>query len=161
MTSVPEAVADPIRGQLLLKLLEIESTRCNAKTDEDERTESLAQLLEGEDHILERIHSGMNKYMSLLGIDDPDNIESRPLSIAEMQEMQESSVFGNPPRPRRQGTTVVQVTNEEAAMWDRIKRQCGQHGLDMTRMELMHIATNRGGPTSPEDQITCTFRIYR
>lgn len=157
MTSVPEPVADPIRGQLLLKLLEIESARCNAKTDEDERTESLAQLLEGDDHIIERIHSGMKKYMSLLGIDE-EAAHSPAMSIAEMQE---SSVFGNPPRPRRPGTTVVQVTTEEAAMWDRIKRQCGQHGLDMTRMELMHIATNRGGPTSPEDQITCTFRIYR
>lgn len=143
------------RGQLLLKLLDIESTRCNAKTEEDERTESLAQVLEGGDHIVSRIHVGMEKYMTLLGIHE----EGPPvLSIAEMQE---SSVFGQYQRPRREGNTVVEVSLSEAETWDRIKRELGRHGLSFERMSLMGLDTNLGGRSSPEDQLTCTFRILR
>lgn len=153
-TTMSEPDINLIRGQLLLKLLDIEATRCNAKSDEDDRTDSLAQVLEGDSHIVERIHSGMAKYMALLGIDDTPPV----LSIAEMQE---SSVFNPQPSPRRQGTVVVEVGRQEAEVWDQVKREAGRNGLDFNRLSLMNIQTHRGGHSSPEDQITCTFRILR
>lgn len=143
------------RGELLLKLLEIESTRCNAKTEEDERTESLAQVLEGGDHIVSRIQAGMDKYMMLLNIHEED---PPVLSIAEMQR---ESVLNVSPSPRRPDTVIVEVPAREAQIWDQIKREIGRNGFAFDRMSIMDMEVHRGGPLSPEDQLTCTFRILR
>lgn len=143
-----------IQGQLLLKLLDIESTRCNAKSDEDDRTDSLANVLEGADHIVERIQSGMAKYMALLGIEE----NSPPaLSIAEMQER---SVFNE-----MNGTTTthrtVAMTAYQVEMWHSMIRAFDQAGMNIRRAELMGADLNRGGRLSLEDQMTLTFRVRR
>lgn len=62
----PEALAK-LKGDLLLKLLEIEGIRCKGKLSEEERSESLAMLLEGEDHVVDRISKGIDKYLALIG----------------------------------------------------------------------------------------------
>lgn len=142
------------RGQLLLKLLEIESTRCNAKTEEDERTESLAQVLEGGDHIVSRIQAGMEKYMTLLGIHEG---EGPTLSIDEMQR---NSIFNH---NTSSGTErrVVQMTRSQEELWSSMGRAFSQMNMPMDRVSLMDADINRGGPRSPEDQVTMTFRVLR
>lgn len=129
-----------IRGQLLLKLLDIENSRCNAKEDEDDRIESLAQVLEGGDHVVSRIHSGMAKYMSLLGIE-----EEEPMT-------QGRSVFGD----RR-----IPMTQNQAAFWDSLGRTFEHLNLPMDKISLMDANLHRGGSGSPEDQVTMTIRILR
>lgn len=143
------------RGQLLLKLLEIESTRCNAKTEEDERTESLAQVLEGGDHIVSRIQAGMGKYMALLGLEE--EVIRPPMSVDEMQM---NSVF-NYTHPAGVERRVVQMTRNEEELWRNIGRAFGQIGMPLDRAALMDANLNRGGNRSPEDQITMTFRVLR
>ncbi len=142
------------RGQLLLKLLEIESTRCNAKTEEDERTESLAQVLEGGDHIVSRIQAGMAKYMALLGIDEEVRL---PMSIAEMQGQ---SVFNNT-TPIGVEHRVVQMTPRQEELWASMHRAFSHLNLPLDRVSLMDANINRGGARSPEDQVTMTFRVLR
>jgi hypothetical protein len=63
---VPEAELRKARSDIMLKLLEIERTRCLSKKDEEERTEGLAELLEGDDIFLARIEKGMDKYLKLM-----------------------------------------------------------------------------------------------
>jgi hypothetical protein len=63
---VPEAELRKARSDIMLKLLEIERTRCLSKKDEEERTEGLADLLEGDDIFLARIEKGMDKYLKLM-----------------------------------------------------------------------------------------------
>jgi hypothetical protein len=141
------------RGELLLKLLEIESTRCNAKTEEDERTESLAQVLEGGDHIVSRIQAGMEKYMSLLGIHEEG---PQVLSIGEMQR---ESVFREPNSSLAERR--VRMTPREEDVWLSICRAFSHMNLPVDRAILMDANVNAGGRSSPEDQVTFTFRVNR
>ena len=136
---------ESFKGQLLLKLLEIESSRCSSKEDEEERTDALAMILEGDDNILNRIQSGMAKYMNLLGIEDSSQEDV-------------SSVWN---KPRRPGTTLLQVDDLEVKTWDALKREVGRNGFRFDRLVFHSIETNRGGRGSPEDQITCTFSVLR
>lgn len=142
------------RGELLLKLLEIESTRCNAKTEEDERTESLAQVLEGGDHIVSRIRAGMEKYMSLLGIHE----EGPP--VLSIDEMNSRSIFNEQlygPTERR----VVQMTSSQDELWKSMGRAFNHLSLPLDRVSLMDANITRGGPNSPEDQVTMILRVLR
>ena len=138
------------RGKLLLKLLDIENSRCNSREDEDDRTDSLASVLEGEDHIIARLSKGMDKYMDLLGI------SPAPRSINDMMS---DSVLR--PNETPAGMVNVRARREEVEVWDRIKREAGRHGLNFDNVSLMNIETHMGGRSSPEDQITCTFRVLR
>lgn len=63
---IPEAEMRKARSDIMLKLLEIERTRCLSKKDEEERTEGLAGLLEGDDIFLARIEQGLGKYLNLM-----------------------------------------------------------------------------------------------
>lgn len=146
-----------IRGQLLLKLLDIENSRCNAKSDEDDRTDSLALVLEGDDHIIHRIQSGMAKYMALLGIEEDYEDHTPPRSIDEMQR---NSIF-NHTMPAGVERRVVQMTQSQADLWEGIGRAFRHLNMPMDRVSLMDADLNRGGSRSPEDQVTMTFRVLR
>ena len=54
------------RLDLVCALIEAEKCRCQAIKDFDDRDEAFAGLLEGEDRVLERISSGLTKYMNLV-----------------------------------------------------------------------------------------------
>lgn len=66
LAKIPETEMRKARSDIMLKLLEIERTRCLSKKDEEERTEGLAGLLEGDDMFLARIEQGLDKYLSLM-----------------------------------------------------------------------------------------------
>ena len=66
LAKIPEAELRKARSEIMLKLLEIERTRCLSKKDEEERTEGLAGLLEGDDIFLARIEKGLDKYLNLM-----------------------------------------------------------------------------------------------
>lgn len=152
-------MADPdvtlLKGQLLLKLLDIENSRCNAKTDEEERTDSLAQVLEGDDHIVARIHAGMAKYMALLGV------EERPTPAMSIAEMQRTSVFRSRSDLENGRTELVPMSGSERALWEDVLTSIRNTGLGVTRATVMHTDLHRGSSNSPEDQLTLTIRLLR
>lgn len=70
-------IAD-LKSQILLKLLEVEIARCNTMAEEDDRTDAMAQVVEGGDHILDRVSSGIRKYLEVLGLAESLSFEDSP-----------------------------------------------------------------------------------
>lgn len=110
----PEPDTTSFKGQLLLKLLEIESDRCSSKEDEEERTNSLAMILEGDDNILNRIQSGMSKYMSLLGIEESPRESIGPVVS--------------------RGANTTTLNAAETKLWDQITNSLSQVGVTRERI---------------------------
>lgn len=143
--SKPKSDIALFKGQLLLKLLEIESTRCNSKEDEEERTNSLAMILEGDESILNRIHSGMSRYMDLLGIEEapPESIEllKRPVSSG--------------------GANQAILNVEETRFWNNLTFALGQVGVTRERLgSVTPIETTIGDePNRLGQQVDMKFRI--
>ncbi len=126
-----------VKAELLVKLLEIEGVRCKSKVSEDERTESLAQLLEAEDHVLQRISKGMERYLGLI---------QQPMSIMAV------------PAPSSRNT----LTDEEMRVWEQIQTEVrARTGQGLSRFSLMHFAVNTSSPRPLETQITLTFSDRR
>lgn len=90
--------------------------------------------------------------MELLGIENAPPV----ISITEMQAR---SVFQEPNPSLRE--RVVRMTPREEDVWRSIVRVFDQASMPIDRAVLMEADLNRGGRTSPEDQMTLTFRVNR
>lgn len=79
-----------IQESILLKLLDAEIARSNNNEDVDDRREALAQLSEGADIVLDRIKTGIRKYVALL---DPERDAPMQEFSVEQPEASDEELF--------------------------------------------------------------------
>jgi len=108
-----------LRGSLLLQLLEIESERCKNHEDAEDRTDSFAHLLEGSDHVVERIRTGVEKYLALVsGV---------------------TAVAAPPTSP-----AVRVVDHHEASILDALRLELTRHGVPMQHVTVTDFQSAQG-----------------
>lgn len=108
-----------LRGSLLLQLLEIESERCKNHEDAEDRTDSFAHLLEGSDHVVERIRTGVEKYLALV---------SGVAAVAAPAHIPAGRV----------------IDLHEASILDALRLELGRHGVSLQHVAVTDFQSSEG-----------------